>query len=100
MYITLEQAKKHLNIDTDFTEDDNYIITLIQVAEDSVAQHLDIALNNLITGGVLPPAINHAILLMVGNLYANREPVSYGTVMKIPYTMEYLLGLYKHYFIP
>jgi hypothetical protein len=29
MYVTLEQAKKHLNIDTDFTEDDNYIITLI-----------------------------------------------------------------------
>nr|DAT66900.1 MAG TPA: Head Tail Connector Protein [Caudoviricetes sp.] len=51
-------------------------------------------------GGKLPSAVKHSILLMVGNLYANREPVSYSTVMKVPYTMEYLLGLYKHYNIP
>ena len=51
MYITLQEAKKHLQIDADFTDDDNYIITLIQVAEDSVAQHLDIALRELLTDG-------------------------------------------------
>lgn len=37
------------------------------------------------------------MLLMIGNLYANREPVTYGTVVKIPYTYEYLIGLYKRY---
>ena len=52
------------------------------------------------TGGDLPPAVKHSILLMVGNLYANREPVSYGGVVTVPYTMEYLIGLYKKYFIP
>jgi hypothetical protein len=30
-------------------------------------------------------------------LYANREPVTYGTVIKVPYTLDYLLGLYKNY---
>ena len=25
MYLTLDKAKKHLNIDLDFTDDDNYI---------------------------------------------------------------------------
>lgn len=29
MYVTLEQAKKHLNIDNSFTDDDNYILQLI-----------------------------------------------------------------------
>ena len=41
--------------------------------------------------------IIHAMLLMIGNLYANREPVAFGTVVKLPYSYEYLIGLYKHY---
>ena len=35
--------------------------------------------------------------IMIGNLYANREPVAFGTVVKLPYSYEYLIGLYKHY---
>lgn len=97
MYLTLEQTKKHLLIDEGFTADDQYIQDLITVAEDSVSKHLDIALEELEEGGNLPPSIIHAMLLMVGNLYANREPVTYGTVVKIPYSYEYLIGLYKRY---
>lgn len=100
MYITLKEAKKHLQIDDSFTDDDNYILSLIYVAEDSVSQHLDIALKDLIVYGELPPAVKHSILLMIGNLYATREPVAYGTTTKVPYTLDYLLGLYKHYYLP
>lgn len=100
MYLTLEQTKKHLLIDEGFTADDQYIQDLITVAEDSVSKHLDIALEELEEGGNLPPSIIHAMLLMVGNLYANREPVTYGTVVKIPYSYEYLIGLYRKYIIP
>lgn len=42
MFVTLSLAKKHLQIDEDFKEDDNYIIGLIKVAEDAVAKNLDI----------------------------------------------------------
>ena len=97
MYLNLEQVKKHLLVDEEFKADDLYILDLITVAEDSVSKHLDIALEELEEGGILPPSIIHAMLLMIGNLYANREPVSYGTVVKIPYTYEYLIGLYKKY---
>ena len=97
MYITLEQAKKHLLVDEDFRADDMYILDLIAVAEDSVSKHLDIALDELETGGNLPPAIIHAMLLMIGNLYANREPVAYTSVNKVPYTFDYLISLYKNY---
>lgn len=97
MYITLEQAKKHLNVDEEFTSDDLYILELITVSEDATSRHLNIALNELEAGGQLPPAIIHAMLLMIGNLYANREPVSYGVMAKIPLSYEYLIGLYKKY---
>lgn len=97
MYISLEQAKQHLLVDADFKADDLYILDLITVAQDSVEKHLDIALEELEEGGILPPSVIHAMLLMIGNLYANREPITFGTVVKIPYTYEYLVGLYKKY---
>lgn len=95
-YLTLEQAKQHLLVD--FKADDSYIEGLMAVAEDSVKQHLDVAaLEELETGGKLPPAIVHAMLLMIGNFYANREPISFTMVAKLPLSYEYLIGLYKHY---
>ncbi|MCD7712096.1 MAG: head-tail connector protein [Firmicutes bacterium] len=97
MYITLDEAKKHLLIDDSFSLDDEYILALIDVAEDAVAINIDIALEDLTVGGELPPAVKAAILLLVGNLYANREPVAYASVNKVPYTFDYLISLYKNY---
>ena len=101
MYVTLETAKKHLNLDDSFVEDDSYITLLIKTAEEAVSLHIDKPLVELEDSqGELPPAILHSVLLLIGNLYANREPVAYTTVIKVPYTLEYLLGLYKHYYLP
>ena len=36
MYVELETAKKHLNLDDSFNDDDSYITLLIQAAEDAV----------------------------------------------------------------
>ena len=33
MYILLDDAKRHLNVDKDFRDDDKYIASLIDVAE-------------------------------------------------------------------
>ena len=101
MYVTLESAKKHLNLDDSFNDDDSYISLLIQAAEDAVSKHIDLPLVELEDSqGELPPAILHSILLLIGNLYANREPVAYASAVKVPYSLDYLLGLYKFYFIP
>ncbi|PWM22828.1 MAG: phage gp6-like head-tail connector protein [Clostridiales bacterium] len=99
MYITISRAKKHLQIDECFKEDDEYILDLIKVAEDAVARNLNVPLAHLVKNGYLPQSVEHSILLLIGNLYANREPVSFTTASKVPYTLDYLLGLYKHYFI-
>ena len=101
MYVELETAKKHLNLDESFTDDDSYITLLMQVAEDAVSKHIDKPLVEIENSmGELPPAILQSILLLVGNLYATREPIAYTSVIKVPYTLDYLLGLYKHYYLP
>lgn len=94
MYVTLNLVKKHLNIDDSFTEDDNYITSLIKVAEDAVAKNENIALKDMIEGGELPPSVIHSILLLVGNLYNNREATSYSVVSEVPYTYKYLISVH------
>ena len=51
MYLTVEDLKKHLNVD--HSEDDVYISELIEVAEDHVATILNAQLSN-IKGGLKP----------------------------------------------
>lgn len=95
--MTLNEVKKHLNIDESFTEDDNYITDLIKVAEDAVAKNENIALNDMIEDGELPPSVKHSILLLVGNLYNNREATSYSVPSEVPYTYKYLINLNRNF---
>lgn len=98
MYIQLDLAKKHLNIEEDFTEDDEYILSLIEVAESAVRVHIneDFASIAEKNGGCLPPPILQAALLMIGNMYQNREPI--GTKNQaLPFNYQYLIDLYKNY---
>lgn len=97
MFVTLNIAKKHLNIDDDFKDDDNYIISLIKVAEDAVQKNENIALEELLEGGELPPSVIHSILLLVGNLYNSREAATYSIVSEVPYSYKYLINLNRNW---
>ena len=97
MYITLEEAKKHLLVDPDFNEDNEYIQALINTAEEAVALNINTKLTAIADGGELPSSVKSAVLLLIGNLYANREPVAYTAVNKVPYTFDYLIALNKNY---
>lgn len=98
-FLTLAQLKKHLNIDATFTADDEYITSLGDVAEAIVSKHLGFELSEIAenNGGSLPAPIVHAMFLFVGNLYMNRESVSVANFNNIPFSYEYLIGLYKNY---
>lgn len=93
--ITLDEAKKHLNIDNSFTDDDNYIQQLITVATEAVLINADIASGNLGDGEY--PSLRHAILLLVGNLYANRESTTYSTINEVPDAFRYLINLNRNW---
>ena len=83
MILTVEDLKKHLNIDHD--EDDAYIEELIAVAEDAVENYLNRPISECIDAkGQLRPSIRHASRLLIGSWYANRESVVFSTPSELP----------------
>lgn len=98
MYIPLELAKKHLNIESSYTEDDEYILMLIDAAEQAVRVHVNEDLDTLAenNGGCIPTPILQAILLMLGSMYQNREIVGTKT-QALPFAYQYLIDLYRNY---
>lgn len=47
--ITLEEAKRHLNIDADLTDEDDYVVQLIAVARDEAEAYTERALYETVT---------------------------------------------------
>ena len=99
MFIQLYQIKKHLNIDNDFFDDDEYLLHLGEVAELAVQKHIDQNLNELCAknSGDLPSPLLHAMLLLIGSLYENREPIAFASATELTLSYSYLLDLYKNY---
>ena len=99
-YLTLEDLKKHCNIDSDFTGDDTYLESLGDVAEQILAEHLESDLASIANdnGGVLPAPLCHAMKLLVGTLYMARETVAFGQAYQIP--ISYGGSVYDHLINP
>lgn len=98
MYINLFQIKKHLNLDEGYDGDDEYLTDLAMVAELSVQRHIDHSLKDLEDeNGNIPMPIVHAMLLLIGSLYAKRESVAFSSAVEMPHSYDYLLDLYKDY---
>ena len=98
MYIDLDTVKKHLNIEPDFTADDEYILGLLGVAEEAVRVHVNEDFGTLAeaNGGCLPAPILQACLLMIGNLYQHREPINKNGI-ELPLSYTYLIRLYQNW---
>lgn len=98
VYITLEDAKKHLNIEPDFTDDDAYITSLIEAAEAVVAEDICMPLVEVeVSEGVLPPPLVQAIKLMIGTFYGSRETLAFGVLVNDTKVYRHLIGLYRNY---
>jgi uncharacterized phage protein (predicted DNA packaging) len=98
MLVELNRLKKHLNLDSSFNEDDDYIEFLENVAEDLVQIHIDKKLDEIIAEkGELPAPLLHAILLFVGNMYENRESIAYTPAFDVPKSLSYILNMYRDY---
>ena len=98
MLIELDTIKNHLNIDSSFNDDDNYIMQLEEVAEAIVEKHIDRTLEDIIgEEGEVPKPLLQAILLFIANLYNNRESVAYTGAVEVPNSLTYILSLYRNY---
>lgn len=101
MFLELSQIKKHLNIDTDYTDDDQYLLFLYDVAVDVIQKHIDTTFEEIMQKeGKIPNALLHAMLLFIGNMYDNRESVSYKSVHEVPSSLTYILNMYRDYSNP
>ena len=98
-YLQLNIVKKHLLVDEDFKDDDNYIKLLADTAEQLVEKYLDNKLSVIVNDndGILPAPIYHAMLLLVGTWYMTRESISFGSPQQIPHGVDALLSCYKNY---
>lgn len=97
MYIPLSDAKRHLNIEPEFQDDDQLIIAYIQMAEDAIEHYLNRDLKECMRFGQLLPSVKAAILLQIGILYANREGVTFGKPVEVPYTIKFLVNLNRKF---
>ena len=102
-YVTVAEIKQHLNIETEFTDDDTYILNLISVAEMSVYEYLNGGLSGSTTNitidnvnyVALPKSIKHAIVLLTSHFYLNRALVSFAQGFELPYAFKFLLNPYR-----
>lgn len=98
MIITLAQAKKQLNIEPEFEDDDEYITELIEVAEIVIANDINRVLTDILDSeGQVPAPLKHAAKILIATYYANREAVTAGTVSKTPLSYSALINAYKNF---
>ena len=103
MLLDLATVKLHLRVDD--SAEDALIGLYATAAEESAMQFLgrtiyatELAQGLDTAGIVINPAIQAALLLIVGHLYANREDVVAGvSVAQMPNGAEWLLQPYKVY---
>ena len=93
MEITLDELKAHLNIETDWHGEDQYLQSLIDAAKVVVQKHICDEIDGVKEGEQIP--LLHAIKLLVGTWYMNRESLS--NLQKGNHSYEYILSLYKNY---
>ena len=90
--LTLAEAKLHLRVDHD--DEDALIQSLIEAACDAVAHHLNKQPTDLFFS--IEPSLRAAALLLVGDLYQNREAQA-GSALHANPTYARLLAPYRVY---
>lgn len=93
----LELLKKHVRAD-DFSDDDDYLMHLLSVAEEYVCTATNRTSAELLEmggGETLPATLQQAVLLIAGHWYNQREAVSGVQMVEVPYTLQALVKPYR-----
>lgn len=89
--ITLQDAKLHLRVDHD--DEDDLIDWMLEAAIEGAEQYLNVEISTL-ADPELPAPIRAAVLLVVGDLYQNRERLT-DRQLFANNTFELLLNPYR-----
>lgn len=90
--VSLELFKQHVRAD-DFAGDDAYLSHLLQVAEEWVIGETNRSLTELETmnGGEFPLPLVHAVMMVAGHWYNQREGVGGVQMHEVPYSLKALV---------
>lgn len=99
MSISVIEAKKHLRIEEDSGDEDAYIEMLIKTALRAVKDYIDRPFDDLVCQDdedetKLAPPLRYAALLILGDLYENRE-AQQGMTLNINMTCQNLMNPYR-----
>jgi uncharacterized phage protein (predicted DNA packaging) len=99
MKISLAEIKKHLKINDDYDADDSIIETYYHSAVAAVMHDCDFSDEEMAYDeqGNFRPMIKQAILLLLANFYANREPEVFASPQSIGHGYQYLIMLSRDY---
>jgi gp6-like head-tail connector protein len=86
--VTLAEAKDHLRIES-FDQD-----AMIKSQIDAAVDHLT-SIDVDMTGSPLPPALHHAVLMLVGHFFENAEAVSETQTYVTPLGVTRLIAPYR-----
>lgn len=94
-YLTLSMLHQQLNIDSSFTDDDEYLEALGDTAEELVEQQIDKPLVDVLSdnNSYMPSPLLHAMKMIVEYLYDNRGSAE----NEIPSAFYYFCSLYRNY---
>ncbi len=99
MSISVIEAKKHLRIEEDSGDEDAYIEMLIKTALRAVKDYIDRPFDDPVCQDdedetKLAPPLRYAALLILGDLYENRE-AQQGMTLNINMTCQNLMNPYR-----
>lgn len=94
-YLELDEIKKQIVMDLDYHDEDEYLESLGDTAEQLVATHIDRNLADVVAynDGELPAPLKHAMKMIVEYLYDNRGSAE----NEIPEAYFYMLRFYQNY---
>jgi hypothetical protein len=97
--ITLTDIKQHLRLDLNpDSEADPELQRMLDAAMDHVSQYLNRPVpwtDESSSEDVFPASVQAGVLLIVGDLYENREGATNGSVITANPTVERLLHMYR-----
>lgn len=93
-FVTLEMIKTHLNIEPDYHGEDDYLLHLRDVAFLVVQNYI---CTDLATLNGHKEAVGHALLLLIGTLFLQRESIGTSSMKECPHTLQFILDQYKNF---
>lgn len=97
LFVSTEELKAHLNITAEYVGEDEYLLGLLETAQVSAEMSIHRPLSDCVKEGRLNPMLKHAIKILAGTFYANREAVAYMQPHPVPYTIDYLFQPFRKY---